>query len=331
MTGGSSRLVVDLIEHLGHLYEQEVLTSYNPNPPSYVGVQINEYPNVSSPRDVIKYFQRFRPDFLHVHYWGDCDESWYKQVFDAAERFGCQIIENINTPVEPYLSGSVVQYVYVSEFVYRTFGKGVDKSIVILPGSNLSMFRRKNTPDPPDDCIGMVYRLERDKLDPQSIDVFIKVAKQRHQTRVLIVGGGTLLKIFKDKVRSQRLSELFTFTGYVSYQELPALYEQISIFVAPVSRESFGQVSTFAMNMGIPVVGYDVGALAEIIDDKELLARPRHSDRLADIIVDLLDNRQKRLCIGNRNHERAQSMFSVEAMVRRYGELYEALLTGKCK
>ncbi len=32
MTGGSSRLVVDLFEHLGHRYDQEVITSFIPTP-----------------------------------------------------------------------------------------------------------------------------------------------------------------------------------------------------------------------------------------------------------------------------------------------------------
>ena len=41
-TGGSSRLVVDLMEHLGNSYEQEVLTSFIPTPPAYVGLTISE-------------------------------------------------------------------------------------------------------------------------------------------------------------------------------------------------------------------------------------------------------------------------------------------------
>jgi glycosyltransferase involved in cell wall biosynthesis len=97
----------------------------------------------------------------------------------------------------------------------------------------------------------------------------------------------------------------------------------MSIFVAPVHRESFGQVSPFAMSMGIPVVGYDVGALPEIIADPELLAPAGDSDKLADILVDLLNDRARRLGIGALNRQRAHDMFSVEAMIRRYDALYE--------
>lgn len=326
MTGGSSRLVVDLIEHLGHLYEQEILTSYNPTPPAYTGLTIHQYSQPSTSDDILEYLNSFAPDLIHVHYWGDCDEPWYLQVFAAAKSYGCKVIENINTPVEPYFSESIEQYVYVSDYVRDTFGRGESKSRTIYPGSDFTIFARQDTQDIPDNTIGMVYRLENDKLNEQSIDVFVKVVKRRPQTKIIIVGGGKFLEYYKEVARSEGVMGAIEFTGYVSYEELPVLYQRISIFVAPVWKESFGQVSAFAMNMGMPVVGYDIGAIGEIIGDKTLLAPPGDSDRLATIIIDLLDDREKRLSIGATNRERAQSLFTVEAMVDSYAKLYGELI-----
>ncbi len=325
MTGGSSQLVVDLIERLGHIYEQEVIVCANPPTPSYVGVPVHEYRTLPSPDKIIKYFQRYRPSLVHVHYWGSTDKDWYEQVFLAADKYGCQVIENINTPVQPYVGDVISHYVYVSNYVYKTFGEQNDKSSIIYPGSNLEVFKR-STINIPDNCIGMVYRLEKDKLSEQSIDVFIKVAKQRPCTKILIVGGGSLLEPYKEAVKAADVYDAFVFSDYVAYQNLPALYEQMSIFVAPVWQESFGQVTPFAMNMGIAVVGYDIGALSEILGTKELLASPGDSDKLAEIIVNLLDNRKQRLAIGAYNRARAQKHFSVETMVSSYGKLYKKLL-----
>ncbi len=98
----------------------------------------------------------------------------------------------------------------------------------------------------------------------------------------------------------------------------------MSIFVAPVWKESFGQVSPFAMSMKIPVAGYRIGALSEILGSEDLLAtRP---DELADIIVDLLEDRERRIEIGRNNHLRVRERFSVEAMVAAYDRIYERLL-----
>jgi glycosyltransferase involved in cell wall biosynthesis len=329
-TGGSARLVVDLIEHLGHRYDQAVITRDLPDAPAYTGMNIHQYEEFENPRQVLSLLNSIRPHILHVHYLGHhktsyshLDWKWYNSVMQAAQEYGCKIIENINIPVAPYVSDSISWYVYVSDYVRREFGWANDRSTTIYPGSDFTLFSRRNGAGIPDDCIGMVYRLEGDKLNETSIDVFIKAIERRRGTRALIVGGGRFLTTYKDRVHRAGLDCAFTFTDYISYEDLPALYEQMSIFVAPVHRESFGQVSPFAMSMGIPVVGYDVGALPEIIADPELLAPAGDSDKLADILVDLLNDRARRLGIGALNRQRAHDMFSVEAMIRRYDALYE--------
>lgn len=327
--GGSSRLVVDLVEHLSHRYEQEVITKVQPDPPSYTGVRVHEYRMDESKQvsqRVFRYLCEFKPSICHVHYWGELDRSWYEAVMKAADQFGCHVIENINTPITPIGGERIARYVYVSDYVLDTFGQRNGKSFTVYPGSDLRLFVRKDMLDIPNDCIGMVYRLEGDKLTEQSIDVFIKVVKRRPSTRVLMVGGGRFLKSYKKAVQSHGVMEAFQFTGYVAYEDLPVLYQGMSIFVAPVWKESFGHVSVLAMNCGIPVVGYNVGALAEIIGDRDLLAPSGDSDRLADIVVELLQDREKRLSIGLANQKRAQALFSVEAMITRYSKLYQSVL-----
>ena len=172
----------------------------------------------------------------------------------------------------------------------------------------------------------MVYRLETDKLNSSSIDVFIKVAQLRPATRCLIVGDGSLRSIFEQMVVKAGVAGNFTFTGYVPYQNLPEYYRQMSLFVAPVWKESFGQVSPFAMNMGLPIVGYAVGAVPSIIEDGQLLAQYGDSEGLAQLIIALLDDRPRRLEIGRRNHEKAQNEYSVAAMVEGYSELYASMI-----
>lgn len=325
MLGGSSQLVMDLVQHLDHCHH-EVMTSFLPSPPVYEGVTVREFPGQGNVDEMVAYLRDIAPDIVHVHYWGECDRPWYANVFLAAKACGCQIIENVNTPVEPFWDEQVARMVYVSRYVLETFGRSDDKSRVIYPGSNFELFFRDDLEELPDDCIGMVYRLEADKLNERAIDPFIKVVQQRPGTKVLIVGGGMLLEPYRRAVEAAGVEEAFFFTGYVPYWELPVLYRQMSVFVAPVWKESFGQVSSFAMNKGIPVVGYEVGALAEIIDANDLLAQPENSDQLAEIIISLLNDRPRRLAIGRHNHLRAQALFSVRAMVESYRGLYAELL-----
>jgi 2-polyprenyl-3-methyl-5-hydroxy-6-metoxy-1,4-benzoquinol methylase/glycosyltransferase involved in cell wall biosynthesis len=323
--GGSSRLVVDLIEALGEDFEQPVVTRYIPRPSAYLNLTIHELPQPSSSSPFQVLINHYKPLFVHVHYWGDCDQDWYGHIFRACELQGVPVVQNINTPVAPYASPAIRQNVYVSDYTRRIHGMNDEQSMVILPGSNLDHFSVSSLAAQADDCIGMVYRLENDKLSSSSIDVFIKVAKLRPATRCLIVGDGTLRPIYEQMVADAGVTDNFVFTGFVPYQDLPGFYQQMSLFVAPVWKESFGQVSAFAMNMGLPVVGYDVGAIPSIIGDERLLARYGDSHGLALRIIELLDDRQKRLAIGERNHKKAQDNYSISAMVKHYSDLYHSI------
>lgn len=324
--GGSSRLVVDLLEQLGQYYEQSVVTSYIPQPPAYKGLEITELRHPEDEQPFVAHFSQSKPDLIHVHYWGESDEPWYVKAIKAAEKLGIAVIENINTPVEPYYSPVVQRYVYVSNYVRRAFGKDDSRHITIYPGSDFSHFSREPSETLMDNCVGMVYRLERDKLNEDAIVPFIRTVQKRPTTKVLIVGGGSLLKVYRQAVQEAGLSSNFEFTDYVSYDSLPGFYRRMSVFVAPVWKESFGQVSPFAMSMKIPVCGYNVGAIGEIIGTEKLLAPAADAERLADIIVRLLDEPQERSVIGEFQCQRAQAHFSVQAMIQSYASTYRELV-----
>jgi 2-polyprenyl-3-methyl-5-hydroxy-6-metoxy-1,4-benzoquinol methylase/glycosyltransferase involved in cell wall biosynthesis len=323
--GGSSRLVVDLLERLGQYYEQSVVTSYIPSPPAYRGLEITELRHADDEQPFVKHFRSVKPVLIHIHYWGDSDEPWYAKAIAAAERLDIPVVENINTPIAPYFSPAVQRYVYVSDYVRREFGKEDPVHVTIYPGSDFSHFAREPCEVLAENCVGMVCRLERDKLNEASILPFIRAVQKRPATKVLIVGGGSLLEGYRQAVQEAGLSANFEFTGYVSYASLPGYYRRMTVFVAPVWKESFGQVSSFAMNMKIPVCGYNVGAIGEIVADPSLMARAGDVEGLASIIIRLLDSAEERTRIGELQHARAQAHFSVEAMIQAYSNVYREL------
>ena len=233
--GGSSRLLVDLIEHLGHKYDQEVVAYGIPDPPAYDGFPCHDFSRLSSPDALAAFLREKDAKIFHVHYWGEDNKPWYATVFGAADLYPCPVIENINTPVETYCHDKIKQYVYVSEYARNLFKPVPDNSRVIFPGSNLDLFQRGDH-DFPDDVVGMVYRLERDKLNEESIDVFIDVVKERPSTKAYIIGAGTFFKLYQEKVRAAGVLDNFIFTGYVPYESLPDYYRKFSLFVAPVWR-----------------------------------------------------------------------------------------------
>jgi glycosyltransferase involved in cell wall biosynthesis len=332
-TGGSPRLVVDLVERLGHLYEQVVVVRDNPSEPHYLGLEIHVVPDLRSPAKAKTILRRLQPDLVHVHFlahhrhwYSQADWEWYDGLFAAAAGLGKPVVENVNIPVPPYFSDAVACYVFVSEYVRTVFGRDEDRNATIYPGSDFEIFTAEEAAAPAEPCVGMVYRLEKDKLDESVIDVFIEVVQRRPGTKALIVGGGRFLDRYRRAVADAGLAEDVEFTAYVAFEDLPALYRRMSIFVAPPHSESFGHVVPLAMNMGIPVAAYRVGALPEILGDDSVLAPAGDVAALAGKVVELLDDDERRRRLRVRNRDRAERLFSVEKMVEDYRSLYDELL-----
>lgn len=321
--GGSTQLIIDLIEHIGHKYDMEVVTLALPRDGTHKGIVIHDFSHLNTSEEMAGFFRKAGADLLHIHYWGEKDTVWYEKVIKSLEYYQCIAIENVNTPVAAYEHRQVNHYVYVSEYARRLFGRWPENSSVIHPGINLDHFRpaEKNTFT---NTIGMVYRLEPDKLREDGIQVFIEVVKRRPGTLVYIIGFGTFFRSYLNQVYEAGVRDNFIFTGCVPYKDLPLYYDKFSVFVAPVWRESFGQVTPFAMKKKLAVAGYNVGALSEILDGSDTLAGS--VNELADKIIFLLENPDVIFEKGEQGSRRVDEHFSVETMVNKYDWLYERLL-----
>ncbi|UGY10673.1 methyltransferase domain-containing protein [Phyllobacterium pellucidum] len=321
--GGSTQLIIDIVEHLSDQFQHEVVTLALWPAGQHVGLTVHQvtYSNMQVLQSLLK---EMRPDLVHIHYWGLTDDLWYKAVMEQLEDFqNLPIVENINTPIDPLISPRINRYVFVSEYVRKEFGgKLSDKlATVVYPGIDLTRFSHPYDGEDAENAIGMVYRLEKDKLTIDAIDLFIEVVKRRPRTRVYIIGGGSFLEAWINRTYAQGVRQNFRFTGYVPYEELPDWYNRFSIFIAPVWAESFGQVAPFAMSKRLAIAGYRIGALPEIAGSDEFFGTG--VEDTAKIIIDLLEDKERCARIGLENQKRAASLFSVEAMVSAYQHLYK--------
>jgi glycosyltransferase involved in cell wall biosynthesis len=327
--GGSTQLIIDLLEHLADRYDQDVVTAALWPGGAHQGMVTHHFP---APLDGTRFTALLaarKPDIVHIHYWGLTDEVWYRSVLHAAVATACKIVQNINTPIAPMIHPRVDHYIYVSAYVRDAFGAGANdpmRSSVIHPGIDLSKFDHAIDEEQAADAVGMVYRLEPDKLRADAIQLFIEIARRRPQTRIYIVGGGSLFRTYVEQTKAAGVRENFHFTGYVPYDALPALYDRFCVFVAPVWQESFGQVTVFGMNKQQAVGGFRIGALPEILGCDDTFGDDVAS--AAQKIIALLDDPARRRVVGARNRERAQTAFGVAAMTTRYGDIYDRLLSG---
>ena len=189
---------------------------------------------------------------------------------------------------------------YASKFV-------PDDYEIIPNGVDLKHF----TPDVPlieefcDGKLNIVFmgRLEFRKGINYLLKAFLEIKRQMPNTRLIICGPGTRLRErYENWAKDVRLPDV-VFTGMVHYNKQPSYYRTADIFCAPAtSRESFGLILLEAMATGRPIVATNIEGFASVVTDGEegLLVPPISSRALSDAILTLLNDKEKRLCMGQK-------------------------------
>jgi glycosyltransferase involved in cell wall biosynthesis len=117
------------------------------------------------------------------------------------------------------------------------------------------------------------------------------------------------------------------FKGELFHAELAATLRTAGLLVAPSIVETFGMPVAEAMASAVPVVASRVGGLPELVVDGStgLLVAPDSAQDLAAAIVRLVTDRDVARAMGLAGRQRAEKMFSWEAIVRSLMFLYTNL------
>jgi glycosyltransferase involved in cell wall biosynthesis len=99
--------------------------------------------------------------------------------------------------------------------------------------------------------------------------------------------------------------EQVLFIEDVNDQDLVALYNGAAVFVFPSLEEGFGLPPLEAMACGTPVLAADNSSIPEIVGDAALKFHAKDTAKLAELISDVITNRELRLDLKRRGIERA--------------------------
>lgn len=113
-------------------------------------------------------------------------------------------------------------------------------------------------------------------------------------------------------------------TGYISGEDLPALYNEAFAFLFPSLSEGFGIPILEAMACGTPVITSNLSAMPEVAGEEALLVNPARPDEIAQTLLQLekdADLYQKQVNYGLQ-HVR---QFSWQATARQILKVYQNL------
>lgn len=128
---------------------------------------------------------------------------------------------------------------------------------------------------------------------PRLLEGFAKFKENRQSPHKLVIVGkyGWKESSIERRAHELGLGDDVVLTGYVPYEDLPALYNAADVFVYPSVYEGFGLPPLEAMACGTPVITGNQASLPEVVGDAGLMVDPFDADAFADAMDRLLFDR----------------------------------------
>lgn len=166
---------------------------------------------------------------------------------------------------------------------------GVSERFHPEPADRVEAVRRRHGIERP--YLLFVGNLEPRKNLPTLVKAFRMVRAQAPGPLDLVVAGQVAWKSgpLLEALGTDDLREFIRLLGYVSSDDLPALYSGARAFVFPTLWEGFGLPVLEAMACGVPVVASRVASIQEIAGDAAILVDPSEPASIAAGIRESLD------------------------------------------
>lgn len=290
------------------VYLMYALVDYIFRLPYYDIVHIHFSHPVSAKRKVIfaKLAKLFHKKLiLHLHC-GNIHEIWnsdYDFLFSSADK-AIFLSKKLQCMVEEHIGKS-----YTHQVIYNPC-----PIVNVAPIHNL-----KNE---------IVYfGILNDKKGYQDLlKAFAKIALKYPQWNIIFAGNGDIEK-GKMLAQSLNVTQQVKFLGWVTGDEKQQIFCEASIFCLPSYTEGFPMAVLDAWAYGLPVITTPVGGIPDVARDGEnmLLFNPGDIDMLSKQLERMMEDGNLRAKIAKASNDFAITTFSIDAINRQIGDLYEKL------
>jgi glycosyltransferase involved in cell wall biosynthesis len=221
----------------------------------------------------------------------------------------------------------VDEFISISNFIAGTLPRGCRVHTIINairsdPPSRLTEqqaldLRKRLGVGERDQIVLMVAQFTPQKRHFLALEICRKVLAARPNVFFIFLGKGSTRIPFLEKARELGLQQRIVAPGYVS--DVGSYYSVADFCLLTSHNEGFGYAVLEAMRYSLPVIAFDSGGPAEVIRNGEtgILVKDADVDGFADRVVELIDNRELRVAIGERAHKAIQDEFSRDVWIRK--------------
>ncbi|MBI2600049.1 glycosyltransferase family 4 protein [Candidatus Daviesbacteria bacterium] len=224
----------------------------------------------------------------------------YRKVFKTAVTKSQQIFVPSNC-----VKKLLMEEWHISDKEIIVTPEAVDEGIVSLAdkmtGTKVDAILKKFKIDSP--FIFYVGNAHPHKNVEGLIKAFSNLNKQRPNLKLVLSGYD---HFFWQRIKKQFQHPSVIFTGFVSDEQLVALYKGAESFVIPSFEEGFGIPILEAMACGCPVVASNTASLPEVGKDAVLYFNPHSIDDMREKLTKLLNSQSLRLKLIKKGKERVK-------------------------
>jgi glycosyltransferase involved in cell wall biosynthesis len=260
----------------------------------------------------------------HGHvFWGYFNR-FKTAVFILLERWSARITTRIVTLTHREMMDHV-RFRIAPEEKFTVVHSGVDLNL--YSGYAEDILKVRQDMDLPQDAfvVGTTGRLTAVKGHIHLLRAAAGILKHRKDIYFVLLGDGELrddLRVYADQ---EAIIQNVRFLGWRS--DVASALSALDVFVFPSLNEGMGKAIVEAMAMGKPVIASAVGGIPDLVVHGEngLLVPPADSEALAQAILDLYENPDKRESMGEAGKATAAE-YGVDAMLLKIEDLYKACL-----
>ena len=175
--------------------------------------------------------------------------------------------------------------------------------------------------------VGVVGRLVADKGQADFLKAAVAVRRKRPDVLFLLVGTGTAEPELRDLARDLGLLPAVRFLGF--RDDVPSITAALTVSVLPsVDCDASPAVLKEALACGVPVVATAIGGASEIVRDGVTgrIVPPRDPERLAAVILSLLDDPVMARAMGLRGSADVAARFTPDRLAEETLAVYAAVL-----
>lgn len=175
--------------------------------------------------------------------------------------------------------------------------------------------------------LGMVARIHQNKGYTYLLDAMPSIMRTGIDRKLLIIGKGS--DKLMDRLKELNIERHVIAPGF--REDVPEVLSVVDVFVLPSLREGLGTAILEAMAMGKPIISTRVGGIPEAVQHEVngLLVPPSDTPALAEAVIELLADEEKRLSMGRHSRKIAENRFSHTKMISEIQSLFRQVFNNR--